>query len=343
MIWGPTRLPDGSSAFPLYRQLGVQVLEEQLSWRAVAIARPANPQSAADPAYEWPASLDAAVAEAQANGIRVAIMVKQTPDWANGGRGAARVPTHVGDYAAFLVAAARHYSGVRYWMIWGEPTRTGEFSPQHGREGARAYARLLDPAYAALKGVSRSNIVIGGMTWTLGTIPPADFVRFMRLPNGKPPRLDYYGHNPFSTRIPRLSAKPYYKGLRDMSDVDTLEAEVRRAYRVRHRAPRLWLSEFTVPSDRASRAFSFFVSRQAQARWLTAAYRIAGRERYVAGLGWYSLLDEAGDPRNGLTTGLLTADGTPKPALAAYQRALRGASATRPSSSAQRSTIGCRP
>jgi len=321
-IWGPTTLPDGSSAFPLYRSLGVDVLEEQLSWQDVATVRPASPQDPTDPAYRWPAALDATVAEASGAGISVALMVKYTPGWANGGRSAARVPTNVGDYADFLVAAARHYPGVRLWMIWGEPTRAGSFEPmgKGSRAGPRAYARLLDRAYGALKRESPRNTVIGGMTWTLGTIPPATFVRWMRRADGRPPRLDWYGHNPFSTRYPRLSKRPYFPGLRDMSDLDTLHDEVVRAYRGTGRRPRLWLSEFTVPSDHANRAFTFFVSRQEQAHWLSAAFRIGDRTPYVAGIGWYSLLDEP-DPINGFTGGLLDAQGAPKPALAAYRAA----------------------
>ena len=322
MLWGPNRLPNGSSAFPVYRKLGVDVLEKQLSWRVVATARPAAPGDPADPAYRWPADVDAAVSAANAAGIGMALMVKDTPAWANGGRSAAQVPADVGDYADFLVAAARRYPTVHHWMIWGEPTRAGSFAPMppHSPRGPRAYARLLDRAYGALKAEDRRNVVIGGMTWTLGIVDPSHFVRWMRLPNGRPPRLDDYGHNPFSTRFPRLSRVPYFPGLRDMSDVDTLDREVRRAYRGR-RAPKLWLSEFAISSDHANREFSFFVSRRDQARWLTAAYRIAAREPYIAGLGWASLLDEAGGGRFGVTTGLMTADGHRKPAFAAYERA----------------------
>ena len=71
----------------------------------------------------------------------------------------------------------------------------------------------------------------------------------MRLPNGKPPRLDWFGHNPFAVRRPKLSRRPYDGNVRDMSDVDTLHREVQRAYRGR-RTPRLWLSEFTVSARR---------------------------------------------------------------------------------------------
>jgi hypothetical protein len=140
----------------------------------------------------------------------------------------------------------------------------------------------------------------------------------MRLPGGRPPRLDMYGHNPFSRRFPHLRETPYAKGLRDINDVDTLENEVRRVY---HRRVPLWLSEFTISSDRKSRGFDFYVSRGEQARWVSAAFRLAGAASYIAGLGWYTLYDEPRSVAQGLTNGLLTAGGKHKPAFAAYQRA----------------------
>ena len=119
---------------------------------------------------------------------------------------------------------------------------------------------------------------------------------------------------------------PGYPAARDISDIDTFATEIRRTYRSRYRAfrrrgPRLWLSEFTVSSDRPNRDFDFYVSRSAQARWLTAAYRIARREPYVAGLGWIGLLDEPPSVPRSVTFGLMTSDGKPKPAYYAYKRA----------------------
>src|SRR3954462_6307551 len=72
-IWGPSTLPDGSSAFPVYKRLGVRVLEHQLSWRDVATARPRRPQDPRDRAYHWPSALDQAVAEGDRIGIRSAV------------------------------------------------------------------------------------------------------------------------------------------------------------------------------------------------------------------------------------------------------------------------------
>ena len=294
-MWGPSVLPDGSSAFPTYKRLGVRVLQHQLSWRDVATARPANPRDPADPAYRWPRSLDNVVAEADRNGIKSALMVKRTPDWANGNRGEQWAPTRLRDYADFLVAAARHYPTVRHWMIWGEPTRGDSFKPMppNATRGPRLYARMLDQAYGALKRVRRSNVVIGGMTWTVGVVSAPKFVRWMRLPNGRRPRLDWFGHNPFSVRSPKLSTPAYS---------DERAGHERRRHAVSRGPARLQGPQGPAPvavgvhglgASRNNRAFAYHVSERGQARWLSAAFRIACKHRYIAGLGWYTLLDEA--------------------------------------------------
>jgi hypothetical protein len=320
-IWGPNRLPNGHSAFPTYRKLHVDILQRQVEWNVVAPTRPRHAKDPKDPAYHWPADLDAAAVATRRNHMRLALMIKGTPDWANGGRGPGFAPTRAKDVARFAVAAARHYRRVRHWMVWGEPARPGNFEPwdPNGPASVRRYARVLDATYGALKSVRRSNIVIGGMTHDGGLPGVPDYLRWLRLPNGKPPRLDWYGHNPYGVRYPNIRSTFYNPVVRDMSDVDTLIYEVRRTFRSIHRRPRLWLSEFNVQSDRSSRGFSFFVSRRQQARWLSAAYRIAHRARYVAGLGWYELLDEGGP--GGLTGGLMTPGGKRKPAWYAYRRA----------------------
>lgn len=317
-IWGPLTLPNGNSAFPTYERLGVDTIQSSLNWRAIAPQRPADPANPADPAYAWPADVDSAVAQAGPAGINVALLVAKSPGWANGGRSALHGPNPA-DYATFLAAASRRYPSVRRWMIWGEPNRIDRFLPNkaNSRVGPRAYAKVLDAAYGALKAVSRRNIVIGGMTWTGGDVKPAPFLRYMRLPNGQPPRLDWYGHNPFPFRFPNLRELAIAGGYRDISDMDVFARQLHRTYS----APkRLWLSEFDVQSDNASKTFELFVSRREQAQWLRAAYRLADSLPAVAGLGWLSLLDRseaAGNER----WGLLTARGAAKPAFWAYLRA----------------------
>jgi hypothetical protein len=317
-IWGPVTLPTGASAFPVYRELGVDTFQIQLSFEAAAPRRPARPRRPSDPAYAWPAELDQAVRAAKRSHIRVAIMVNRSPAWANGGRPAIWAPRPA-YFRDFLTAASRRYPSVRRWMIWGEPNRIDRFQPnaRHSRRSPRAYARILDAAYVGLKRASRRNIVIGGMTWTGGETRPAFFLRWLRLPSGRRPRLDWYGHNPFPFRKPRLRANLLSGGWRDISDMDVFAKEVARAFAGR---PRLWLSEFTVVSDKQSTIFQIFTSRDEQASWLAAAFRVANRVRAVAGLGWLGLLDQAPAPGSA-NWGLMTYDGVRKPAFEAFKRA----------------------
>ena len=327
-IWGPVDLPDGSSAFPVYEDLGVEDLQLGLAWSAVARTRPAAPRNPADPAYTWPAEIDEAIRRGRRVGIRISLLVNSSPLWANGGRGHAWAPRNSW-YADFLTAASRRYPGINVWMIWGEANRAAVFQPLpvNSPIGPQRYATLLRAAFRALKREDKKNTVVGGMTFSFGDVRPRDFIRWMRLPNGRPPPLDMYGHNPFTRRLPdiRLTGYSGYPGARDISDSDLFARELRRIYRGRYpwfrrRGPKLWLSEFTLSSDRANRAFDFYGTRKTQASWLRAAYRAVRPVRSVAMLGWFNLLDApAGEPF-GLTTGLMTYEGERKASYHAYRR-----------------------
>ncbi|MFI5008819.1 MAG: hypothetical protein ACHQDY_00925 [Solirubrobacterales bacterium] len=321
-IYGPLTLPDGSSAFPVYRRLGVQVLELNLSWNRVAANRPGNPTDPRDPAYRWPAALGGAMREAARYRIAIALLVDDCPGWANGARDPSWAPTDPRDYADFMQAAARRYPSVRRWMILNEVNSTRNFNPlaPGSPAGPERYAQLLDDAYGALKAVDPANLVIGGMTYSAGVISARDFIRWMRLPDGRPPRMDYYGHNPYSVRYPDLAKRPFSPLVSDIDDIDTLHAQLAGVYRHHGRVPKLWLAEFGI-SDSANPSFDYYVSRAVQARWVTAAYRLAGSVSYVAALGWFELLDEPPSSRGRLSEGLMTASGVPKPAFYAYAAA----------------------
>jgi len=329
-IWGPLERPDGRSTMPIYRALGVDTLQVQLPFADAAPTRPASPRDPDDPAYRWPARLDRAVVQARRSGIRIALLVTRSPAWANGGRSALWVP-RARAFADFLTAASRRYPSVRRWQIWGEPNRGTAFLPNrlNSPVGPRAYARILDAGYGALKRVSRRNIVIGGMTLSAGDVKPATFLRFMKLPSGRRPRLDWFGHNPFPFGYPDLLKRSLAGGYRDISDIDVFAREVVRAYTRpcgRNRArrcgirPKLWLSEFTVQSDHPSQVLRLSVSKPAQGRWLRAAFEIADSLPSIAGLGWFSLYDRT-DLTPNANWGLLTGAGKRKPSYFAYRRA----------------------
>jgi hypothetical protein len=321
-IYGPLTMPDGSSAFPVYHTLGVQVLEIELDWREVAPVRPGDPTDPSDPSYRWPASLQTAIAEGVRYGVRLALTVEGFPAWSNGGRGPTWAPTDARDFANFMQAASRMYPTVHRWLILNEVNYFKNFQPlpPHSSVGPERYAELLDAAYGALKGVSPANLVIGGMTYSAGTISAPKFIRWMRLPDGAPPRMDYYGYNPYSTRYPRLDKRAYSPDAYEINDIGSLHRELAGIYRPTGHVPKLWLSEFGI-SDSPSSAFDYYVSRAVQALWVTAAFRLVDSVSYVAALGWFELLDQSPPPANPLTEGLMTVNGTPKPSFYAYAAA----------------------
>jgi len=328
-FWGPTEV-NGVSQFPVYRSLGVTLYQTVLSWNSVAPTRPTNPTDPRDPAYRWPSNLDSVIREAKQNNMHVLLQITGSPPWANGGKGPQWAPGPKA-YAQFAEAAARRYPAVRQWMIWGEPSRASSFAPlvpqTIGQPLTRAqaaapkrYARILDAAYVALKRVRASNVVIGGNTFTTGDIRPANWVKNMRLPNGKPPRLDVYGHNPFTLRAPNLSNPPGGGETVDFSDLGRFQKVVDRALGRRGSKPRrvpIFLSEFTIPTG-LDTEFNFYATKKTQAEYILKAFRIA-RQIKAYGLGWIYLYD-APTADGGVRGGLIDADGNRKPGFDAFRR-----------------------
>jgi hypothetical protein len=325
-IWGPTQV-DGVSQFPIYNDLGVGIYQMSVAWDAVASRRPRRPTDPHDTAYRWPPEVGFAIREARRYGMRVALLLGGTPRWANGGRPPAWAPRRPDDFADFATAASRRYPRVRLWQIWGEPSRQDNFRPLPRFEstGPRRYARLLDAAYSALKRRNRRNLVIGGNTFTTGDVSPQQFIRGLRMPGGRPPRMDLYGHNPFTRRGPDLRKPPLGHGYADFSDLDTLARWIDRNLGWPGRRIRLFLSEFTVPTDHANHEFNFWVTREVQARWLRTALRITRSWSRIYALGWFALYDEPPNGPNGthaddVHRGLLDWRGNRKPAYHAFKR-----------------------
>jgi hypothetical protein len=325
-IWGPATR-NGVSLFPTYRALGVKIYEDSLDWDLIAAVR--RPQHPTDPnatAYAWPAEITQAVAEAKRYHMQVALQIVGTPPWANGGKAWNWAPLNPQDYANFAIAAARRYPSVHLWMIWGEPSRSANFEPLTPAKPLAAldaqqqvaphnYARILDAAYGALKSVSRSNVVIGGMTYTSGDISTVQWIENLRLPDGKPPRLDMYGQNPFSFRAPSLSNPPSPDQQIDFSDLGRLTTLVDHYLgRPGNPDPKLFLSEWTIPTM-VDQEFDYYVDPSVQAQWITDGLALAQSLGSVYAVGWIHLYD---DPPVSYG-GLIQTDGTKKPGYFAWR------------------------
>jgi hypothetical protein len=324
-MWGPA-VHSGVSLFPTYQELGVKIYEDDLHWNSIALSRPRSSRNPNDPAYAWPAEVTQAVAEAKRYHMQVALQIIGAPPWANGGKPWNWAPTNPQDYANFAIAASKRYPSVHLWMIWGEPSRGHNFEPLdpvkpyaklnvHQRSAPHRYAHILDAAYGALKSVTRSNLVIGGMTFSGGDVSAQQWIENMRLPNGKPPRLDMYGHNPFTAREPNLADPPTIDQSIGFSDLARLTKLVDRYVgRPGNPDPKLFLSEWTIPT-KPDEEFTYFVEPSLQARWITAGMRIARQLSSIYAVGWIHLYDEPPETYGGL----IETDGARKPGYSAWK------------------------
>jgi hypothetical protein len=320
-IWGPATR-GGVDQFPIYRELGVGIYQTDLNWHDAAPTRPHNATDPNDPAYRWSPALDQAVTRAAQFHMRVLVMIIGAPPWANGNRSWVFAPKRPSDFAAFATAAARRYSSAHLWMIWGEPT-SGKFLPlapapigaklnRAQQVAPHSYARLLDAAYGALKRVSPQNQVIGGNTYTAGAVDTLQWVQNMRLPNGRPPRMDLYGHNPFGYREPIFSASPSPVGEVQFADLPRLAGWIDHYL---HRGLPIFLSEYTIPTA-VDQEFGFWVDAPVAARWITEALRVSREWHRIYGLGWIHVYDDPPDSYGGL----ISSNGVRKPLFQAFAR-----------------------
>ncbi len=323
-VWGPPTV-DGINQFPLYRELGARIYETQLDWNEVALTKPADPTSPADPAYAWPVQIGQEIAEARRYGMRVLLAVSNAPAWANGGHaGMGWAPRDPRTYAQFIQAAAREYPSVHLWMVWNEPNRKGDFRPETParytqtrlsaaqKRAPHLYAQMLNDAYGALKRLSRRNVVIGGDTYTAGLLDPQQWLASMVLPGGRRPRMDMYAQDPFSYTVPLFGAAPSPYGEVQFSDLPRLEDWTKTYFG--HALP-LFLSQFCVPTA-PNQMFSFYVSPPSvAARWVKDALVTARKAGYIYALGWASVRDQL--PLD--ACGLIQQDGRRKPDFYAFK------------------------
>jgi hypothetical protein len=148
---------------------------------------------------------------------------------------------------------------------------------------AKDYPRMLDDAYAALKAASKANKVIGANGNTR-----------LKLSNGKAARMDYFGTDPSARKAPTKAS------------LAKLEKKAS--------GHKLWLGPVSLPTSEGG---SFRLSKDAQASWLTSAFKLVKADSDIAALSYRKLQDELGAP----FTGLLDSDGEKKPSYNAFKRA----------------------
>jgi hypothetical protein len=259
-------------------------------------------------------------------------------------------PSDVGD---FTRAIATRYSGsflglpaVRYWQLWAEPNLGVNLDPQfqNGQAvGFDVYRPMLNAFYASLKAVSPQNMVLSGGTAPYGGLTPANGLfaqrmqplRFWRgllcLGTGKkrrgqrkliplscpdPAHFDIAAHHPINVGAPTRAAI----NADDVSTPDlgklkrVLKAAVKSGRAVPGRNKPIWATEIWWNSN-PPKPGGLPLARHA--RYLEDAFYLLWQQG-VQAVFWFEVRDATGGGPTP-TTGLFLRDGTPKPALQAFQ------------------------
>jgi hypothetical protein len=261
-IWGPVEI-DAQSQFPVYKELGAGIYQTTLDWSEIASLEPLDAKDVDDPSYEWPDEIDTAVAEAKSAGLQVALTITGTPKWSK----------KTGDFATFAQVAAKRYKSVHLWSIWDGPYKGG---------GGK-YAQMLDGAYVKLKAASKRNKVVGGQSTNANV---ASWVKKLKLPNGKAPRMDFYGHDISGSKPPTKKS------------LAALEKRVG--------GHKLFLSPVHLT-----------LSPTKQAAWIKAALKVTKADKNVYTFGYKGLIDDSNVPST--YKGLLDVDGSKKAAFTAFK------------------------
>jgi hypothetical protein len=333
----------------------------ELIWSQVARSAPTSSSEAADPSwsgYDWSA-LDAAVGDATARGLQVAMTVIRAPRWAEGrGRPASAAPgtwmPRPDALGAFARAAALRYSGsyvppgasrplahVRYWQAWNEPNLSLYLMPQwrRGRGGYEPaspaiYREMLDAFYAAVHAAQPGARVLSAGTAPYGDppggqrMPPAQFVRELLCLSGprltaercpSPPRFDILDHHPYSVEGPGFHAF----NADDVAIVDLakLTTPLRRAESL-HLAGGAAHHELwvTETSWDSNPPDPHGVPVATQARWLEETFYLLWRQG-VSTVLWFLIRDAPPVPDYSSTyqSGTYLIDGQAKPSATAFR------------------------
>ncbi len=163
---------------------GVQWLRYPLNWRRTETS---------PGVYRW-TQLDADLANAAANGMKVMIYAVANPTWAATTNCGPLKAGYLDDLGAFLTAAASHiqtnFPGiVHYWGVYNEPDiadATLDFGGCWGKghpnsaagAGGAAYAQMMAVAYPAIKqGMPDVIVTNGGLAYDDWYSPPTSYGR----------------------------------------------------------------------------------------------------------------------------------------------------------------------
>lgn len=291
-----------------YHSLGANWIRFDFDWAYIQADGPTS--------YNWAAN-DAAVASAQARGIKVLGIIAYVPQWAlpSGCTDSYRcAPKNASDFAAFAAKVAARYApmGVHTWEIWNEPNLSGKFT-------APTYTALLQATYTAIKQVDPTAFILNGglgPAVTNGTdISPCDFLAGIYQSGGKG-SFEAIAHHPYCFHAG--FAFPFYQDWSAWSQMQDTPTSLRSIMIANgDQSKQIWATEFGAPSGGSSNA----MSEADQALLVKNAYHLFHSYAWSGPLFWYTYKDPCTTPTSEeCYFGLVRSDYSHKSAYRAYQR-----------------------
>ncbi len=299
------------------KKLGVTWVRFDVDW---ALVQPNNATT-----YDWSA-YDRVVAAVNAAGLHGLGIIDYTPSWAQGAThtGVQVPPANDAAYATFAAAVAARYApqGMHDWEIWNEPNWKSFWSPS---PNAYAYSAMLRAAYPAIHQADPSATVIAaGLSGTGSNGKDIDATAFLEemYAGGAKGSFDAIAMHPYT--FPRLATDDDANSWQQMYILHAIMAANSDG------GKKIWITEYGAPTQGfgatatqagPARGGVDHVSEATQATLVTAAVKAYDTLPFAGPFFWYDYQDVPGSSAEA-TYGLVSADGTAKPAYAAYQKAI---------------------
>jgi hypothetical protein len=270
--------------------------------------------------FVW-APLDEAMASVHKVGLTADLILDGCPPWASvpAANGAEfSQPASPATFATWAQAVAARYGplGAKYFEVWNEPNLVGSWAPT---PNPAAYTQDLVAAYAAIKGVDPSAVVLtGGLAPTYNTSTTINATTFLTdmYADGAKGSFDGVGDHPYS--FP--AAPDTFESWSGWSQMEATASSMRSVMIANgDAAKKLWITEYGAPTTGPSA-----VSEADQSQDLTQAIAQVKQVSYIGSLYIYTWqdVDSVGVGNDGY--GMLGDTGAQKLSYAAVTAALGG-------------------
>jgi polysaccharide biosynthesis protein PslG len=294
------------------KAIGINSIRVDANWAAV---QPDGPST-----FDW-GQLDQTVNSILSAGMSADLIIDGCPLWAAlpGASGdPAPAPASSAQYATFAAQVAARYApaGVSIFEIWNEPNSAEFWQPA---PNPQAYTAILKAAYAAIKKVVPSALVISGglapATTDGANISPLDFLQAMYA-DGVKGSFDALGFHPYT--FP--AAPDTYEPWSAWSQMDQTTPSVRSVMASNgDSGKKIWITEYGAPSSGPDG-----VGEAAQSASLTQAIDAARSTSWIGSIYLYTWVDSGNSPADrGDEYGLLTDGGEQKLAYHGVAAALK--------------------